>query len=187
MKTNITILALLLSSFLFFNCSIDNQEEAFGDTSERFIPTNQNCEGEEPLIAGQNYPCGLVNTKIVGDNMVITYSTDNGWEITKTHLFIGKFDDIPTNQPGNPRIGQFPYKSTEVAGTTQVTWTIPTASLILEDGTGYVAAHADVSLFDSNGTLVQSETAWGEGDPLPGNSWAMAFYFDLGVLANCPN
>lgn len=188
MKTNITIIALLLSSVLFINCSIENQEEIIGETSERFIPSNQYCEGEDQLIAGQIYLCGLVNTKIVGNDMVITYSTDNGWEITKTHLFIGRFDDIPTNQPGNPRIGQFPYKSTEAAGTTQVIWTIPLNSLILEtDNSGYVAAHADVSLFDSSGNQVQSETAWGNGDPLPGNSWAMAFHFDLDDLANCPN
>lgn len=186
MKTKFTITLLLVCSMTFINCSIDTQDEIIGETAGRFVPSNAYCEGSEDLIAGQNYICGTVKTKIVGDNMVITYTTDSGWEITKTHLFIGKFDDIPTNQPGNPRIGQFPYKSNEIAGTTEVVWTVPVLDLILElDRYGYVAAHADVSLFE-NGNLIQSETAWGFGDPLPGNSWAMAFDFDLDDLENCP-
>ena len=197
MKTKFTITLLLVCSMTFINCSIDTQDEIIGETAGRFVVTNEGCEGTEILKAGQNYDCGTVKSEIIftlinGVNtmthMQITYSTNSGWEITKTHLFIGKFDDIPINHPGNPRVGQFPYKSNEIAGTTEVIWTIPIDDFELYGSTsGHVAAHADVSLFE-NGNLIQSETAWGNGDPLPGNSWAMAFDFDLAVLAaGCGN
>ena len=175
MKSKITLLFILCT--LFISCSKDTdsvmeQESTTtqGDDVRRLDPTANNCYTPVDLIAGQNYTAGIVSYEIIGQDLVVTYSTTGGWEIDATHLYVGDCNAIPTNQPGNPRVGQFPYKSTEPAGTTEVVWTIPTSEF---PDCGCIAAHAEVNLDTGNGT--QNETAWADGDPLPGNSWAMFF------------
>lgn len=159
-------------------CSTENQEELLLTEeseiitieSRRLDPNAENCYTEVELIAGQNYVAGIVSYQIVNDELVVTYTTSGGWEIDATHLYVGDCEAIPTNRPGNPRVGQFPYKSTEAAGTTEVVWTIPVSEF---PTCGCIAAHAELSLETGNGT--QNETGWASGEQLPGNSWAMFF------------
>lgn len=64
---------------------------------------------EEPfvtdLMAGQHIDVGDVSVWNDGENLYVEYETTDGWEITETHLYVGKTD--PINLTSAP--GQFPY------------------------------------------------------------------------------
>lgn len=100
--------------------------------------------------------------------LVVTYSSIPDWEIRETHLFVGQFNDLPTNRRGNPIVGHFPYSGTHSPGTFVVTYSFPELPL---GECVYIAAHAVVE----NTTTGQNETAWGDGIPIGGNNWAMMF------------
>ena len=124
------------------------------------------------LIAGQHHTAGSVTIDVVGDNLVVTFTTNGDWTIGTTHLSIGVCgeDWVPTTGSGNPQIGQFefsdPYSETE----TEVVYIIP----ITDVGDNYCfAAHAEVE------GPTGGETAWAEGTEFSGNSWAMYSEFDL--------
>jgi hypothetical protein len=57
------------------------------------------------LIAGQHIDSGDVSVWNDDENIYITYTTSDGWEITETHLYVGKND--PGSLTSAP--GQFPY------------------------------------------------------------------------------
>ena len=112
---------------------------------------------------------GTVDVYTDGTTVTVTYTiTDSDWTLELTHLWIGDCTDLPTNNPGNPIIGQFPYSESH-PGATTFSYEIAVSTL---DGIAEicVAAHAEVI-----GTT--SETAWADGTSFPGNSWAM--YFNL--------
>jgi hypothetical protein len=46
-----------------------------------------------------------------------------------------------------------------------------------------IAAHAEVAKIDSKGTVIQRETAWGQGEGFEAGSWAMLFEF---CKSSCP-
>lgn len=176
MKLKITLVAAMC--FALISCSVDNDAflntdqsdlviEIGGGTSPDPDPTSQYTTD---LMAGQNMLSGIVN--VTADNGVVevTYSADAEWEIEETHLYIGDLAGLPTNGGGNPKIGHFPYKDTHPAGTTDVTYVGPA----IEAGDCvYIAAHAVVH----NLVTGDTETAWGAGVPIGGNSWAMMFEF----------
>lgn len=175
MKKTYTL--IILACLTIISCSKDadiiiqkDSLTTLEDGTRRFDPTETNCYTPVDLIAGQNYIDGIVSYQILNNELIVTYTTTGGWEIDATHLYVGDCTTIPTNRPGNPRVGQFPYKSTEPAGTSEVVWSIPISEF---PEFGCIAAHAEVSLNTGNGT--QNETAWASGDQLPGNSWAMFF------------
>ncbi len=168
---------LLLSVITLLSCSKEGVETL---NEENIATENNTIRRDGPttdvlgtvtteLIAGQNTIVGTVTVDYDGTNVTVTYETINGWELDLTHLWLGVCEDRPANNPGNPLIGQFPYSESHANGTTSYTYTLDPA----EVGTcGCVAAHAEVT--NSNG---QTETAWGNGDPYGGNSWAMYFQF----------
>lgn len=167
---------LLLSVITLFSCSKDSVETlnvenaATNDTnSRRLDPTDGVVTNTTDLIAGQNIVVGTVTVQYDGINVVVTYDTINGWELDETHLWVGVCEERPANNPGNPLIGQFPYAATHSGGTTSYTYTLDPAEVGI---CGCVAAHAVVT--NTNG---QSETAWGNGNPYGGSSWAMYFEF----------
>jgi len=123
------------------------------------------------LIAGQTIDVGSVDVTYDGTYIYVTYTTENGWELDETHLYIGDCEERPANNPGNPLIGQFPYAEEHDNGTTSYTYVLDASEIGIS---GCVAAHAVVS--DGTGN---SETAWGDGQPYGGNSWAMFFYYDF--------
>lgn len=182
MKTRITLLLLLLTAIII-SCSPESTEGTTEDLSTNWeigeIGEIGDVDGgvvgdpsisiyQTDLMAGQNILMGFVDVSLVDGNVEVTYNADYNWEIEETHLYVGDLANLPTNNGGNPKIGQFPYKATHQAGTTTVTYIGPAMAA---GECVYVAAHAVVSN-TSNG---QTETAWGAGVPIGGNSWAMMF------------
>jgi hypothetical protein len=98
------------------------------------------------LIAGQHYDAGEVTVSDDGTNLIIEFTTVEGWKITETHVdVVTDPADFPTTQKGNPQVGKFAY-SMEHDYVTEFTYEIP----LVGDGydwdgeTLYVAAHAVV-------------------------------------------
>lgn len=171
---------LLILLIAVFGCNNDNifDEEIPSDSNlETASATEMNCLTVN-LIAGQYYNAGSVNIEMIGDNIVITYSADEGWTIKATHLSIGNCEEgsIPTTNSGNPQIGRFEYQTSHPDGTNEVIHTISKDRI--EQDMYCVAAHAEV--IGPNG----EETAWGEGLDFGGSSWAM---YIKGNLSDCEN
>jgi len=116
------------------------------------------------LIADETVPVGSVQVLQNGTSLYVVYRTDPAWPVQKTALFLGSAaSDIPTNGQGNPRVGQFPYKSIH-EGSHEVVWQVPIPS-----STVVVAAFAEVGTEEVEG-------AWAEGEEItPGRSWSMFF------------
>lgn len=128
------------------------------------------------LIAGQHYVAGSVTVDLVGENLIITFSTNGDWTLGTTHLSIGNCDEdwAPLNGGGNPQIGQFEYTEPTSYSSNEVVYVIPVAGL---NDNYCFAAHAEVD-GPSGG-----ETAWAEGAQFSGRSWAM---FVESFLSDCP-
>ena len=111
----------------------------------------------QTLLAGQSIHAGTISISNDQTNVYVNYSTSGGWQIQKTHLYVGTCSLIPTSHGGNPQIGLFPYQTSYSPAVTAFTYTIPLAGL----GSCYcVAAHCEVVLKDSNGNIIQTETGW---------------------------
>jgi hypothetical protein len=172
MKAKITL--LMLVSLVMASCSVENEETYPNENTVNLVTPGG---GGEPtlchtanLIAGQNMTIGTVSVYSDGTTVTVTYTiTDSDWTLELSHLWIGDCTDLPTNNPGNPRIGQFPYSESH-PGATTFSYEIDVSTL---DGIAEicVAAHAEA-------IGPTSETAWAEGIPFPGNSWAMYFNTD---------
>lgn len=185
MKKLTSIMAILFVA-LFFGCSNEQLDE---QNSEKKKIKNQLIEisDESPdtdngehcvythLTAGQHHTAGSVTIDVVGDNLIVTYTTNGDWTIGTTHLSIGVCDEdwVPTTGSGNPQIGQFEFTEPYSQTNQEVVYIIP----ITEVGDNYCfAAHAEVE------GPTGGETAWAEGAEFSGNSWAMFSEFDL---SNC--
>lgn len=173
----ITFYSLLI---LFIGCS----EERIQNDIQEIIPSNsieKKLEPSDPsdpinlictdtatdLMAGQNTDSGNVVVTETDGILDITYETEGDWVILETHLYVGIQENMPATNPGNPRIGQFPYSTDHGNGVTTFTYSIP----VPEGDSIWVAAHAVVY----NTSTGQEETAWGYGVDIDGNSWAMWF------------
>lgn len=123
----------------------------------------------QTLFAGQTIDIGTVTMEVVGDNLEITYQTQLGWELQETHLWVGSnMADMPQTRKGSPKIGNFPYHSGDITGSSVRTESIALNVLGFScpsaDQEYFVAAHAAVQMVDSSGSVIQTETAWSEGD-----------------------
>jgi hypothetical protein len=181
-KITVLISALLLISFFSCNTENVNEEKITQDPNFRVFEAKVKKKGsisslraslEEPcmttnLIAGQNYIAGTVTVDTDGENLIITYSTNEEWTIDATHMSIGDCSEqsIPTTKSGNPKVGKFEHSTKHSKGTNQVTYLID-ISVANEEGGFCFAAHAEVT--GPKG----GETAWAEGKPFDGKSWAM--------------
>ena len=99
-----------------------------------------------PLLAGQDIPVGTVTVSNDSTNLTVLYETNSGWKMTETHLaVVTNIADFPTNKPGNPMVGHFPY------GVENIFTNIWEQTIKLEDldamagQTLYIAAHAVVA------------------------------------------
>jgi hypothetical protein len=146
------------------------------------------------LIAGQNTDVGDVEVWNDENNLYIEYITVGDWEITETHLYVGKTDpNTLTTAPG-----QFPYSSDNP-------YVIPlneiaayemkvnkkgkqTGKLVVDESEAvgvecediiYIAAHAVV---EREECTTYKETAWGEGTDFDQKNWAMYFAYTI----QCP-
>ncbi|HLP59453.1 MAG TPA: hypothetical protein VK186_11510 [Candidatus Deferrimicrobium sp.] len=148
------------------------------------------------LIAGQTIDVGNVCLEVIEDNLIVKYTTTGGWELTEAHFWIGKnMSDMPQTKQGNPKIGNFPYNSGELApGTTEYIFTVPLSSLgselcsgTTQQETYFAAAHAAVQKFDNSSGGYQTETGWASGDPIvPKGSWAMYFTITFACSPDVP-
>jgi hypothetical protein len=185
MKKLTTILSVLCLSVLLGCTSeqLDDQNARKGKTKNSPVElpdeTTDTDNGEHcvytQLIAGQHYTAGSVTIDVVGDNLIVTYTTNGDWTIGTTHLSIGVCDDdwVPTTGSGNPQIGQFEFTDPFSEGPNEVVYVIP----ITDIGDNYCfAAHAEVD------GPTGGETAWAEGSDFSGNSWAMFTEF---LLSSC--
>jgi hypothetical protein len=172
------LLLLSLLSIFLFSCTsendvmdtnselLDNIEVTEGNSRrDETVPVSGQCL-QADFIAGQNQIAGLIDVQKDADNLIVTYSTSNGWELDETHLYVGLCSEIPLTGAQNPKIGLFPYQETHINGTTSFTYTIALSEL---PDCLCISVHAAVS----NEVTNESETAWMEGTPFSGNSWAM--------------
>lgn len=173
MKSKITL--LFLTTLLVLSCSKEQEPNSQTPITANFeLPQIDDGLNGDPtvlyedyLLAGQNIDAGTITVTLVDGNVVVTYTTNGDWVIDETHLYVGDINNLPTNNNGNPQIGHFPYSGNH-NGESQVIYT----TINLAPGECvYVAAHAVVT----NTTTGQTETAWGNGVPIGGNSWAMMF------------
>ncbi len=127
------------------------------------------------LYAGQYIDTGLVSAEIIDtdndnnkDALVISYSTTEGWELTEAHVWVGnELTLMPQTRKGNPKIGNFPYNSGDITGSTYCEFQVPLNSLgyqcEVNDKIYYIAAHAALRMSDGNGGYL-TETGWADGD-----------------------
>ena len=128
------------------------------------------------LIAGQNHIAGTVTVANDGENLIITYSTNEDWTIDLTHMSIGDCEQsIPTTGSGNPKVGHFEHTEPHSADTNQVVYMV---SLDIIPDNYCFAAHAEVH------GPTGGETAWAEGLDFDGNSWAM---YVSSSIYDCPS
>lgn len=131
------------------------------------------------LNAGQHINAGTLSTAIEGDNLLVTYNTANGWELTEAQLWVGsRIGELPQTNAGNPTPGKFPFKVAKQNGVATQTFSIPLASPEINfscpgrDSVYYLAAHAVVRKRIS-GSTYQTETAWSEGSRITAKgNWA---------------
>ena len=168
---------LLLGSICvlsLFSCTKENADNSSATPPKSTVQTTP-C-GQvmtTALLAGQHIDAGTITVQNDANNLYVTYTTTNGWQLQETHLYAGDCNAIPVNNAGNPKIGNFPFADTHTAGTTTHTFSIPLQSL---PNCMCIAAHASVVKVE-NGQIVQSETAWGQGDGFSAGSWAMFFEY----------
>lgn len=180
--------ALAFATLAFFSCEKEEITQNQGLTSESTtlqplstsnVQSTSPCGStmEQTLYAGQNINAGTVSVSNDADNLYVTYSTTNGWEMAETHLYVGDCTEIPTAGNGNPQIGLFPFTTDHNPTVTSYTYTIPLADL---EDCYCVAAHTALVQYDSDGNVISSETGWADGDQINGGnggSWAMSFEY----------
>lgn len=139
--------------------------------------------GENTLYADQTIDVGTITTYNDNNNLYIKYTTTGGWVLDETHLAVAtSLGDIPQVK-GNPILGQFPYKTIH-SSITEYVYVINLEEIgYTVDTELYIAAHADVSLLDDNGNIVQEEGAWGSGINFSGKNWATYFTY---IVQSCP-
>jgi hypothetical protein len=167
-----------LSLFLFA-CSeesINNENTKDVDRSMAFRVASD-CAVEYDLLAGQHILAGKIIVDADADNIYVTYETSGDWTLTEVHLHVGQ--TFPTNNGGNPRIGNFQYKMTFNPGVTSYTFTVPQSAAGLVNGCTKIAAHAVVRRPMNDG--FQTETGWGGNIPFGGNSWARYFNYCIEI------
>jgi len=178
----------LLSMVVFSGCQkeIDFTSPTF---SNRLVEVGALGSGEScvPLIAGQHTNAGSLcfadqdtNGDGFPDLLIVTYTTSGTWSLKEIHLWVGEtIAQLPMNNGGNPQIGLFPYKQSNLS-TNTISVEIPFADLGYDcaDAKRYfVAAHAVVQ--NGNGG---TQTAWADGDRLSARgNWAMY----MGIWISC--
>ncbi len=172
MKAKLGFITVILACIGFTACNKSNLDEGTGNNT---IPTVECGEPQvQTLFAGQNIAAGSVTVTNDENNVYVNYTTTGGWWLNKIHLYVGDCELIPSNEAGNPMIGQFPTNITFTPNVTTYTVTVPLSGL---EDCYCIAAHAELVLKDENGNIIQTETGWADGEDFGGNSWAMKFTY----------
>ena len=137
---------------------------------------------EVRLLAGQHHEAGKVYVVNNKENLYVAYETTGDWKMKAIHLFVGACDKLPVNKPGNLVPGQFPIKIEFGELQTYHYFEIPLNEL--PEGCLCIAAHAEVVKI-VEGKVVQSETAFGEGEKV-GKNWFMKFDYCIAICEDVP-
>lgn len=142
------------------------------------------------LYAGQTINAGSVCASIEGENVKVTYTTTNGWELTEAHLWAGAtIATIPSTPSGNPKVGHFPYTSGALTPTTTYSFAVPLSTFGLSSamtacGAGqgvnaFFVAHGVVRKRATDGSY-QTETSYGAGTRMVARgNWATYYSINL--------
>ncbi|MGC9307175.1 MAG: hypothetical protein ACP5FL_00175 [Thermoplasmatota archaeon] len=133
------------------------------------------------LIAGQDIDVGDVTVWNDGDTIYVTFTTEDGWYMTETHLHLAMSSDaFPVNKKGNPQVGHF-YRGEDDLYTQTWSDTLPYGGSL--GNTVYIAAHAAVEKICEEEVVVNGgfETPDIEG------SWAIVSDDDIAPWYTTPN
>lgn len=123
------------------------------------------------LIAGKRHNAGEVCVAAEGPDLIVTYTTKNGWVLGQAHAWAGPSAmHIPQNRKGEPKLSEF-NSSGDITGATSHSVSFPlsdfglTGDEIACDPTSFfVSAHADVLRDkDGDGYYEAEKSAWGAG------------------------
>lgn len=183
MKSTATFTNGLVALAAFFVTSIPFAAQAALQVSYEAPDQQKDCH---VMLAGQHIEAGQVCLQVEGENLLVTYEMEDGWELVEAHLWAGlDLATMPQSKAGNPKIGNFPYNSGNITGTDSHTFTVPLevfGNATPCDVTGLLAAHAAVRKANSDGSY-QTETGWLEGTQIAlKGSWAM----NSSVFFTCP-
>lgn len=138
-----------------------------------------NCIQSKNLIAGQHNDVGdVLIERLSATQIKVTFKLDVPGSITDTYVHVGtSLSDFPLNPKGQPKSGQFEYKTEgHAAGTTEFSYLIDLTPAEAASETLLIGAHANVR-YQWNGRWL-SDTAWGEGPRFTGRNWFMYMLFD---------
>lgn len=178
MKKTLTVIAFVIATLTFTSCQkeelnvISNTSEAenlLSDKIDNCVPT------EVSLIAGQTINAGTVTVTNDDSYIYVTYTAENGYLLTKTHVYAGDCELVPVNSQGNPVPGLFPYQTAH-NNLTNYTYAIPVSAI---GNCGCIAAHAALVKLNASGQVIEQQTGWGNGiriNPNSGN-WGMKFSY----------
>lgn len=188
---NRLLLCVLTVSLLCISC---NQEEAItpaSDPDQSTISNPSTTTSTDPcgtaltstFYAGQNIAVGTVTISNNATNLTVTITTQGGWVMGQTHVYVGSLANMPSTPNGNPKIGNFPSSTTHSPMVTTYSYTYDLSTL---DSCFIVATHAEVHLLDVNGDIIQSETAWANDTQLnTSGSWAGYMSYCIQECAPC--
>ena len=169
MKKLALFFIVLASIVVFFTCNVALAQTVISCGTPE----------EVTLYADQTIDVGTITAYNDSDNLYVKYTTTGGWVLDETHLAVAtSLDDIPQKK-GNPVVGNFPYKLVHLSVTEYVYVINLEEAGYTVDTELYIAAHADVSLIDDYGNIVQEEGAWGSGNNFPGKNWATFFTYSV--------
>ncbi len=189
MKTKILLFALVLALVLIVGCS---EQSNIISSSQGILQTVYIEPTIVTLFAGQTIDVGDVCVDVINNELCVTYTTTDGWELTEAHLWVGEIKShMPSTRKGNPQVGHFPHHSGDITGTTTHTFYIPIADLGGEpyvcNKTFHIAAHAALRKDLGSGNY-QIETGWGDGERMvERGNWATTFSIILLCSGVPPN
>ena len=188
MKTKLILIAVCLISLVavvLSGCKKDESDDLGATQRITITETGTSCT---PIYAGQNILVGEVCLEDVdtnGDNVKdairVTYNVTSPWLLYEIHFDVGgNTTCIAMNKKGNLVPGQFDYNFSGLGGVSTYTFDVPFNNSCLNYTCGqnrvlYAAGHCVVS--QNGGTA--TETGWGNGSYVPGNSWGSIFSFSI--------
>jgi len=136
----------------------------------------------EDLIAGETLLAGTICSEVSGEDLMITYTTVDDWELTEARIWVGtSLANMPQVRKGDPEIVNFPYQTGDISGNTRYQFLIPLKDLGLEaelcdpDRIFYLSAYAVLRKDDGKGGY-QTKSGWGsQKQIIEQGSWAIYY------------
>ena len=168
MKPKASLLLICLVSLLYYSCEKSELANSQNDQNYFIIKESKKknviakrASLDEPcisvdLVAGQNEVVGSVTIDRNETHLILTYNTNDVWDIDLTHMSIGDCNEqwAPQTGSGNPKIGRFEHTEPHTESIKEVVYFVDLEALPEYTDIYCFAAHAEVS--GPNG----GETAW---------------------------